>query len=420
MKLSEVKRLTVAKLRAALKTHGEAQNGLKAELVQRLWDVMNQKQQQQQQPTSGEHAETTVSSSASSASPSSSSVAADDAPRVVTVTSGDVQVVATPSTSSASSSSASASASASSSVGKQGSAIPPTKAAADSGEIEASNGNASANDGDGDNLASGVSSSSQPSSAKRRASSSNSLQMTKRRLVNKDDGEQQKQSSRSDEVVMERSAEEGEEAEQDSDLPRTVRVLGLVRPFRTPDLKMHLGSFGDIADFWIDRIKSTCIVTFSSSAEARAAAEQLDGKTWPERNKESVLRAEVVQESQHRGLSASALAARLYGSSTVSQSRSIPGSRSSATGGVSASAQGHGDTAGSKRSDNHHGARSSGPSLDQLFTRTKAKPALFWKPISKVEIMRRRLVMAREAREAANASTATSKRRPRSRSRERR
>uniref|UniRef100_A0A3P8X1S2 Apoptotic chromatin condensation inducer 1a n=2 Tax=Cynoglossus semilaevis TaxID=244447 RepID=A0A3P8X1S2_CYNSE len=65
-----------------------------------------------------------------------------------------------------------------------------------------------------------------------------------------------------------------------------VHVCNLVRPFTLGQLKELLSRTGTLVDdgFWIDKIKSHCYVTYSSSEEAVATRAALHGVKWPQSN----------------------------------------------------------------------------------------------------------------------------------------
>lgn len=64
---------------------------------------------------------------------------------------------------------------------------------------------------------------------------------------------------------------------------RILFVRNLVRPFTLNQLKQLLQEFGDTVDseFWIDKIKSKCFVTYVSEEDAVKAREALHNLRWP-------------------------------------------------------------------------------------------------------------------------------------------
>ncbi|XP_039999798.1 apoptotic chromatin condensation inducer in the nucleus [Xiphias gladius] len=87
-----------------------------------------------------------------------------------------------------------------------------------------------------------------------------------------------------------------------------VHVCNLVRPFTLGQLKELLGRTGTLVEegFWIDKIKSHCYVTYSSSEEAVATRAALHGVKWPQSNPK-VLSVDFCQQDEldfHKGLGA--------------------------------------------------------------------------------------------------------------------
>ncbi|KAM4605423.1 uncharacterized protein acin1a [Polymixia lowei] len=85
-----------------------------------------------------------------------------------------------------------------------------------------------------------------------------------------------------------------------------VHVSNLVRPFTLGQLKELLGRTGTLLEegFWIDKIKSHCYVTYSSSEEAVATRAALHGVKWPQSNPK-VLNVDFCQQDEldfHKGL----------------------------------------------------------------------------------------------------------------------
>ncbi|XP_061588759.1 apoptotic chromatin condensation inducer in the nucleus isoform X2 [Cololabis saira] len=87
-----------------------------------------------------------------------------------------------------------------------------------------------------------------------------------------------------------------------------VHVCNLVRPFTLGQLKELLGRTGSLVEegFWIDKIKSHCYVTYSSTEEAVATRTALHGVKWPQSNPK-VLSVDFCQQDEldfHKGLGA--------------------------------------------------------------------------------------------------------------------
>ncbi|WAR11606.1 ACINU-like protein [Mya arenaria] len=72
---------------------------------------------------------------------------------------------------------------------------------------------------------------------------------------------------------------------------RIVHVRNLVRPFTLNQLKELLGRTGTFgpSDFWIDKIKSHCFVTYETDDEAAATRQALHNTKWPQSNPKTLL-----------------------------------------------------------------------------------------------------------------------------------
>ncbi|CAI9575671.1 unnamed protein product, partial [Staurois parvus] len=85
-----------------------------------------------------------------------------------------------------------------------------------------------------------------------------------------------------------------------------VHICNLVRPFTLGQLKELLFRTGTLVEenFWIDKIKSHCYVTYSTVDEAIATRNSLHGVKWPQSNPKflSVDFAEQDELDFHRGL----------------------------------------------------------------------------------------------------------------------
>ncbi|KAM4809131.1 apoptotic chromatin condensation inducer in the nucleus [Rhinophrynus dorsalis] len=85
-----------------------------------------------------------------------------------------------------------------------------------------------------------------------------------------------------------------------------VHICNLVRPFTLGQLKELLSRTGTLIEdnFWIDKIKSHCYVTYSTVEEAVATRNSLHGVKWPQSNPKflSVDFAEQDEVDFHKGL----------------------------------------------------------------------------------------------------------------------
>ena len=74
-------------------------------------------------------------------------------------------------------------------------------------------------------------------------------------------------------------------------------ITNLTRPFTVKSFQEMLKRTGTIEDFWIDGIKSTCCVKFSSKDQASETKMALNGVAWPVGNPKT-LRVSFSAEEQ--------------------------------------------------------------------------------------------------------------------------
>jgi len=187
--------------------------------------------------------------------------------------------------------------------------------------------------------------------------------------------------------------------EEESD---TILILNLVRPFTPHQLKEMLKRTGTILDFWLNRIKSKCCVQFSSQAEASETRMALNGVTWPIDNKNPLRVVFTTAENMEKLKTSADEAAERLVVSNGARSGIIP-VRDWDKDRLPGSQQKRRSSSPS-RGDRRSKQETPPPpvqtkSLEQLFKKTKALPALYWKPLSseviaKKEEARNRRVLA--------------------------
>lgn len=125
-----------------------------------------------------------------------------------------------------------------------------------------------------------------------------------------------------------------------------VHVLNLCRPFAVPALREMLSTYGAVEDFWIDPIKSHCYVKYAGPEQADACRRALYGMRWPLDNSRRLV-VDFVPDMT-------------IAEQTVS---SVDSSQPSAD-----AAQAKGE------------ARKQSKTLEDLFFKTEAQPALYYLP----------------------------------------
>ena len=184
-------------------------------------------------------------------------------------------------------------------------------------------------------------------------------------------------------------------------------------------IKEMLKRTGTILDFWLNRIKSKCCVQFSSKEEASETRMALNGVTWPIDNKNPLRVVFTTTENMERlKTSADEAAERLVVSNGARSGiipvrdwdkDRLPGSQQKRR------------SASPSRGDRRSKQETPPPpvqtkSLEELFKKTKALPALYWKPLSSEVIAKKEEARNRRVLAAVAGSGKSKSRRSRSRS----
>ncbi|CAF3573288.1 unnamed protein product [Rotaria sordida] len=82
-------------------------------------------------------------------------------------------------------------------------------------------------------------------------------------------------------------------------LSQILYISGLTRPFSLLQLKELLHRYGTLVDgqFWLNKIKSQCLVAYNTIEEAQNAREALDGCRWPSTNPK-ILSVRFAQQNE--------------------------------------------------------------------------------------------------------------------------
>eukprot|EP00745_Piridium_sociabile_P012608 TRINITY_DN192364_c0_g1_i1.p1 TRINITY_DN192364_c0_g1~~TRINITY_DN192364_c0_g1_i1.p1 ORF type:complete len:231 (+),score=17.41 TRINITY_DN192364_c0_g1_i1:107-799(+) len=90
--------------------------------------------------------------------------------------------------------------------------------------------------------------------------------------------------------------------EQTEDAPNAatccVIVTGLRRPFTEKQLLAYLSSEGTVTRHWLDKLKTKCLVQYSSEEECAAAKSAFSGVVWAVGVVDSTLRVEFIAVSR--------------------------------------------------------------------------------------------------------------------------
>ncbi|CAF0749508.1 unnamed protein product [Adineta steineri] len=188
-------------------------------------------------------------------------------------------------------------------------------------------------------------------------------------------------------------------------------ISGLTRPFSVFQLKGLLQRYGTLIDneFWLDKIKSQCFVTYSTLEEAEHAYKELDGCRWPSTNPRTLSvrfgRQDELEFSKIHDLPPDQMSIdsvdRLMQEKTnkISSNRSI-----SPVNGMKVSTKRNHtnvqEVNDSKRQEEIHSGflitdvdevidESPVKDLDDYFRKTKAKPSIYWLPLTEEQVIER-------------------------------
>ena len=176
-----------------------------------------------------------------------------------------------------------------------------------------------------------------------------------------------------------------------------IRIDNLVRPFTLNQIKELLARTGTLVEdsFWINKVKSTCIVAYSTKEEAEETIAALDGVKWPSSNPKQISVKPSTEEelnSFHAGTAdprqngASARHGR-EAAAAVRPPRETaePKKRPHADDGGGGGGGDEDEAKSAKRrrreeSGGGGGGAGAGKTLEELFRKTKAQPSIYWLP----------------------------------------
>ena len=157
-------------------------------------------------------------------------------------------------------------------------------------------------------------------------------------------------------------------------------IRKLVRPFTTGQLRELLSRTGTIADFWIDKIKSTALVEYTSQDEAEETLMALDGVRWPSVNPKTL---EVTFSS--KDILEQAKTENAVPPATMDRDLRKPQPERNRKRSRSRSRERHAPAKHAKQEAAAAAAEAESKpkiSLDTLFRKTKAMPCIYWQPKS--------------------------------------
>lgn len=179
--------------------------------------------------------------------------------------------------------------------------------------------------------------------------------------------------------------------EADLNETEVIIITNLTRPFTVNQLKEMLKRTGTIVDFWIDRIKSKCCVEFTTTDQASETRMALDGVTWPQSNPKT-LRVSFGTKEEMKKLAEGGEDAGVIGRLGVElEGRSLL--RDWDRNKVDQEKERERERLDERRGRREVRERSieepapvATKSLEELFKKTTAGPAIYWRPLSDEEI----------------------------------
>jgi len=176
-------------------------------------------------------------------------------------------------------------------------------------------------------------------------------------------------------------------------------IRGLTRPFSLMQLKGLLSRYGKLIDgeFWLDKIKSQCFVTYNTLEQAQNAREALDGCRWPSTNPKTLsirfARREEFEFSKTHDLPPDQ-------KSTDSTDRVVEEKSASPVNGIEPKNQIDEPKLQKEKQSGFliydveeeepvKTNEESAKGLDDYFRKTKAKPSIYWLPLTEEQIIER-------------------------------
>jgi len=179
-----------------------------------------------------------------------------------------------------------------------------------------------------------------------------------------------------------------------------VLIINLTRPFTVNQLKEMLKRTGTIVDFWIDRIKSMCCVQFSTVDQASETRMALDGVTWPQGNPKTLRVSFSTEEELKKYQESSSDALNRLGSDSngrlggvrewdknkLDQEQERAREREKRLVKEKERREGKEGQQDRPRERSLEKKAPAVKSLEDLFKKTAAAPAIYWKPLSEEQI----------------------------------
>jgi hypothetical protein len=175
-------------------------------------------------------------------------------------------------------------------------------------------------------------------------------------------------------------------------------IRGLTRPFSLMQLKGLLSRYGKLVDgeFWLDKIKSQCFVTYHTLDEAQNARQALDGCQWPSTNPKTLsvryARQEEFEYSKIHDAPPNHISADSNDRIVEESINQIELKNHSDELKLQKEKQSGFLITDEEVDENEESVKTNEQpmkGLDDYFRKTKAKPSIYWLPLTEEEIFER-------------------------------
>lgn len=184
---------------------------------------------------------------------------------------------------------------------------------------------------------------------------------------------------------------------------RWVHIRGLKRPFTHKSLINMLSTFGEVSEsnFWIDSIKSNCIVEYSSEEGATLARERLHNCVWPQSSDNSLCVEFSTEEKLKRRKDDDVRFTSNNEKLTVVVENRSKDKDEQLTVTVKNSSE-----AEPSRKRNADGQLKPQKTLEDLFRKTKTQPSIYFLPLTEEQIAKAQREKSRKAASRSSHSHA--------------
>ena len=198
------------------------------------------------------------------------------------------------------------------------------------------------------------------------------------RKYDEDDGEGKRKSSR-------HPSTEEKKKPKITATSSVIRIDNLVRPFTVNQMKELLARTGTLVEdsFWINKVKSTCLVAYSTKEEAEETIAALDGVKWPSSNPKQISVKPSTEEELNAFLSGTA-DPRQNGSAPRGNREDVVKPKEIAESKKRPHADEEDEARNRKKrrreEESSGGGGGAGKTLEELFRKTKTQPSIYWLP----------------------------------------